>query len=126
MREIRYRAKCCHDHYWHEGRPYQNCGTWVMECTDEGGRLRRIEAETITEWTGCRDKKGIRIFEGDVLEHDDGRLMLIEFIAPFWCISMLNGLIDKDVLDDYTATRFYKVIGNKFDNPELVRRENET
>lgn len=86
-----------------------------------------IDSETVGQWTGLVDKNGRKIFEGDIIELEIDAIM---------CRSIYRGII---LFDDvsfvmYGKTKYgvshtiqigshceMKVIGNKFDNPELFR-----
>lgn len=85
---------------------------------------------TICQCTGVEDKNGKLIFENDILEghFDDESLEDIIRTKVVWeksgFVTIEPGSIDKESLDEFT-TENYEVIGNIFDNPELLEDENE-
>lgn len=82
--------------------------------------------ETIGQYTGLTDKNGTRIFEGDILkiiddegntDFSDGGVGNVEFAYGLWYVSgkPQNGLWD--LLQAY----YCEVLGNIYDNPELLK-----
>jgi len=89
-----------------------------------------IENETMGQFTGITDKNGKDIYEGDVIGcHNPSIKHLIfynEKQGRF--MAALNGDIENDFvgvcgLDDSRWTGSKKVIGNVYDNPELLKEE---
>lgn len=84
-----------------------------------------VDPETICQYTGLTDKKGQKIWEGDILEgHLDDKFP--ENVTREKVIWHENGWkteetgsVDKTYLDEFDAENF-EVVGNIFDNPELL------
>ena len=72
------------------------------------GRL--VIPETVGQWTGLEDKNGVKIFEGDIMNNVGN---VVEYCSDGFCI---NG---DSPLSLWTRT---KIIGNVYDNPELLER----
>lgn len=122
MREILFRGK--HIHALPQNEHLD--GTWIYGylCDEnyinspelEGEFL--IDPETVCQYTGLNDKNGRKIFEGDVIRlpncEDD-----IAFIALKGCNYFLKGNHSDYVIGSYEG-KYFDVIGNIFDNPDLI------
>lgn len=95
-----------------------------------GDPLSEEEEEqfTLQQYTGCKDKNGTPIYEGDILAndlilpHDNDNIGVVYFAAGTFMIDGDGPFYDHvyghspDILDNHT------VIGNKYENPELLKR----
>lgn len=83
------------------------------------GILRAIPNTILMQYTELKDKNGKEIYEGDLLE--DGELILEVFFenGSFLVLHVGDtGFMCGDDLMSYCDTR--KVIGNIYENPELL------
>ena len=136
MREILFRGKGdkkYNDGEWYYGVPIRDFeGDWQI-CTDNSKRT--VVPETVGQYTGLTDKNGKRIFEGDIV--------LVPYIDPiFKCtwndtspcewaiIKYCNGVFCVEYIesgDKFTLSAmdgYMKIIGNIYDNPELLGGNN--
>lgn len=84
-----------------------------------------VKKDTICQCTGLKDKNGKLIWENDILSghidvefpEDETRKRVV-WHENGWCTNE-PGCDDYEELDDFDSENF-EVIGNKFDNPELL------
>ena len=68
----------------------------------------------LQQFTGLKDKNNKEIFEGDILEGDGERIILIESILDFYFDSShAFNLMD--------GNKRFKIIGNIFERPKLTK-----
>ena len=80
-----------------------------------------VNPETIGQYTGLKDKNGKKIFEGDIFSLGDKKILyIVEWID--------NGFEGRQSGNSSTVGLTYwnrdiEVIGNIYDNPELLKEE---
>lgn len=88
-----------------------------------------IDPETIGEYTDLVDKNDVKIFEGDICQNGE-RTYLICWISwqyAWGCLNLKTGRKTPIYQVISREGNNFEVIGNKFDNPELMGGEsNET
>lgn len=74
--------------------------------------------ETVGQFTGLTDKKGVKVFENDIIHNSwNGKKYFVKFVncSFYMCFS------DLDIYPiSYMSQNNLKVIGNIHDNPELL------
>lgn len=99
-------------------------GVWIRD--DNQDRFVLMQS------TGLKDKNGVEIFEGDIISYKDletfedfpiDEILKIKYSDEFlkWVAVDKNGLLDD--LYDYSDNRDLEVIGNIYENPELLEVE---
>ena len=130
-REIKFRAKIVMDiepfamkkGHWVEGHYYEDLQdgewcSWIKDCNDI--IHYKVDKNTLGQFTGVLDKNGKEIWEHDIVDWD-GVKMLVEFIDGGFC--MHENYEDATLHDLFFERNEINVIGNRFDNPELLKTE---
>jgi uncharacterized phage protein (TIGR01671 family) len=99
----------------------------------EDGQPREIDRATLCQFTGLHDMNGVRIWEGDIVERDISRWyenpMLFQQVVT-WDVNGYS--LEPTGIKHKTGKRKaphewscdnVAVIGNRFDNPELMEVE---
>lgn len=135
MREILFKAKRVDNGEWAEGcLVIDHSRSSLFEY-----RMRPVESgalyappinhpETICQFTGLCDKNGNKIWENDILmAHldesypEDAIYETVEWGAAGWVAHEANST-DRQYLDEFD-TEHFEVVGNIFDNKELLQEK---
>jgi len=123
MREIKFR-----------GRDKRYDGTWEpwmygsLDLSDlwpaiiENGPPLSVQRETVGQYTGLKDKNGVEIYEGDVVEADCGDNGFMVGVVCYWHKTGAYMMWTDTETGFMLGVRENRVIGNVFDNPELKER----
>lgn len=119
MREILFRGKRIDNGEWIEGCPLVDYVTKQYFIHTKENIGFEVDPETICQYTNLTDKSGRKIFGKDIVklpkcENDTAVFSLIG------CNYILKGKYSNYVLGSYESECF-EVIGNIFDNPELLK-----
>lgn len=120
MREILFKAKRFDTKEWIEGYFVQqknNLGgihSCIFQNLEEENRweMKRVHLNTVCQYTGLTDKNGRKIFEGDILKIPEKKNHNVKFEYGQFCVGINCPIA-------YIRTEC-EVIGNIFDNPELI------
>jgi hypothetical protein len=133
MREILFRAKAINRVEGREYRTNYKNGDWVYgllskpyievgeyssaaEMTNTSGISDiEVDHETIGQFTGLTDKNGVKIFEGDIVEYE-GKRYSINYLPHYTRFSAVK----PNTVFCVFAYQRGEVIGNIYDNPELI------
>lgn len=143
MREILFRAKRKDNEGWVEGLLTIMWGKYHVINPSDENTAYPIDPETVCQYTGLTDKNGRKIFEGDIVqdaewefeEYEPEVKGVVRFMTGTFDSGVYeyNGWVveEKDKNIDHTPLLQYKkrekwgnvgfeIIGNIFDNPELI------
>lgn len=136
MREILFRAKREDNGEWAYGyyvRLPDAAGSASMIHTparnpDESNSSHFIRSSTIGQYTGLTDKNGTKIFEGDIVRYGDTiHKVVFEQRNGTAYFGLVYSPIETLPFGHYQDLRQLEVIGNIYDNPELIGgSENDT
>ena len=77
-----------------------------------------VYPNTVGQFTGLHDKNGVEIYEGDIVATGDGNYEIGYDMSDCVCI----GKTETNRLRFLLCTTGVEVIGNIYDNPELLER----
>ena len=130
MREIKFRGKY----------DLGGCYVWVYGFLSRSNKIRDIltgveyyvNPETVGQYTGLKDKRGVEIYDRDIVKHNTGYTDSIDKI--YSVEYYMDGFIltrTKNRTSEIGAFSYHDrgcdcvVIGNIHDNPELLEVEND-
>ena len=143
MREILFKAKQIDNGEWIEGslidldidsgycyivQPYKKASILpiIFLITD---RMKLVDPETLCQFTGLCDKNGNKIWENDICDRKEKYPEVVKMTNGDWTLDYSYAL-GRDYGNSYCNLGFYvnerkcvEVIGNIFDNPELLQEE---
>lgn len=125
MREYLFRGKTIANGKWSEG----NLLVTKQGCciTPDATVYVAVDPETVGQYTGLTDKNGTKIFEGDIIDFlyrsDDDDYGIVQYDADETEFGFVYNSIYEGLGRHYQS-KDIEVIGNIYDNPELLGDEN--
>lgn len=135
MREILFKARRIDNGKWIEGyyqKKYDLLGKrHLILYVDNYVRWEcvEIDPETLCQFTGLYDKNGKKIWENDICDRKEKYPEVVKMTNGDWTLDY-SYAIGRDYGNSYCNLGFYvnerkcvEVVGNIFDNPELLQEE---
>lgn len=122
MREYLFRGKTIANGKWSEG-------TWLVTkqgccITPDATVYVAVDPETVGQYTGLTDKNGTKIFEGDIVKYGDTvHNVVFEQRNGTAYFGLVYSTLETLSFGYYQDLKQIEVIGNIYDNPELVGGE---
>ena len=119
-----FKAKRIKDGQWVEGafyiEPYTDC-CYIIQWNSSGlgfNEFIKVDGDTICQCTGLKDKNGKLIWENDILNGGNLVVTWREELASY-CLTK-KGWMYQHFFGEAVDACDCEVIGNVFDNPELM------
>ena len=129
MREILFRGKSIEDNKWvygdliREKKSFGKICTRIYRTTNNGWELIDVDSKTVGQYTGLNDKNGNKIFEGDIVDFPDRSDSESYGVVEYDTNETEFGIVYDSIYEGLGRqyhSRDIEVIGNIFDNPELL------
>ncbi|ASE66470.1 TPA: hypothetical protein J8J51_001446 [Enterococcus faecalis] len=97
---------------------------WV-EVTESFGWIE-LKPEHLMQSIGLKDKNGVEIFEGDIVQYRDGEYSYLGIVKRDCYQFFIDGIEPDenydfiDVSNTFDGTSSLEILGNIWDNPELL------
>ena len=122
MREIKFRS-------FHSGRGmiYDVHKFWSSH-GESFGHVIEDSHHLVMQYTGLRDKNGREIYEGDITQHGIRRSIIEwrDYHSGFVAIAKMHRSVPVEGIEDPIYAELIEVIGNIYENPELLSDSKET
>lgn len=128
-REILFHGKNRATDKWVEGYYKRIGGDTLIEEAERAGVSHYVDPQTVGQYVNRKDKNKKRVFEGDVVrfyKEINGETFQGKYVVYYvdaYCAFMLRDIEQKSYpkdLPSQSEMKYYEVIGNVYDNPELL------
>jgi uncharacterized phage protein (TIGR01671 family) len=79
-----------------------------------------VEASTIGQYTGLKDKNGKEIYEGDILSNGQHINWIIDYHIASFVVKHVGAITEDSWVLNRGMAESREVIGNIYENPELL------
>lgn len=125
MREYLFRGKMIANGKWSEGNLLvTKQGCCITPDATVLGSYGAVDPETVGQYTGLTDKNGTKIFEGDIVKYGDTvHNVVFEQRNGTAYFGLVYETLETLSFGYYQDLKQIEVIGNIYDNPELLGGE---
>ena len=126
MRTIKFRGKSILTDEWFYGDLVHSADkkrTAILVNDKDSYDECEVVPETVGQFTGLYDCEGEEIFEGDILDFN-GLKVEVRFVRGVFAF-LVNGNLDDKLCGDCRTDLFAKVIGNVYENPDILKGGNK-
>lgn len=118
MREILFRGKKEHDSEWVYGWYREDCDGKAEIISNKDYYSFYVDPETVGQFTGLMDKNKTKGFEGDIVSSGSSTGVIVFSCGKF----AIRWIVNKDFWSDTILLHLPNcdIIGNRWDNPELL------
>lgn len=118
-RKILFRGKWIDHGEFVEGLLMKMWGQYHIISPNDENTAYPINLETVGQYTGLTDKNGTKIFEGDIIKIRNKTRYVFFGVCRYRHTNYGGYAVDLSVKDGSNC----EVIGNIYDNPELLEQE---
>ena len=122
MRAIKFRGKSILTDKWFYGDLVHSADkkrTAILVNDKDSYDECEVVPETIGQFTSLYDCDGKEIFDGDILDFN-GLTVEVRFVRGAFAL-LVNGNLDDELYGDCRTDLFAKVIGNVYENPDIMK-----
>ena len=122
MRAIKFRGKSILTDEWFYGDLVHSADkkrTAILVNDKDSYDECEVVPETVGQFTSLYDCDGKEIFEGDILDFN-GLTVEVRFVRGAFAL-LVNGNLDDELYGDCRTDLFAKVIGNVYENPDIMK-----
>lgn len=130
MREIKFRAWDLKTKTMHTVENINFCGRETV--TVQYNPIKKISLDSVylMQYIGVQDKNGVEIYEGDIIRHQSGKygtdfeIKWSPILCGFTAMQIESGHPSPQL--NQGTMCYFEVVGNIYENPELVSNEADT
>lgn len=127
MREIKFRAWDLKTKTMHTVENINFCGRETVTVQYNPVKKTCLDSVLLMQYTGAKDKNGVEIYEGDIIQHQSGKygtdfeIKWSPILCGFTAMQIESGHPSPQL--NQGTMSYFEVVGNIYENPELVSNE---